>query len=41
MNEPGSSKSTRIQMTGLWIAACSLGLVLLGTVFDVFEVMGR
>lgn len=41
MNEPDSSKSTRIQVAGLWIVACSLGLALLRTVFDVLEVMGR
>jgi hypothetical protein len=41
MNEQGSSKSTRIQIAGLWITACSLALALLRTVFDVLEVMGR
>lgn len=41
MNEQGSSKSTRVQVAGLWIAACSLALALLRTVFDVLEVMGR
>lgn len=40
MNEQGSSKSTRIQVAGLWIPACSLALALLHTVFDVLEVMG-
>ena len=28
-------------VAGLWIAACSLALALLRTVFDVLEVMGR
>lgn len=40
-DEQGSSKSTRVQVAGLWIAACSLALALLRTVFDVLEVMGR
>ncbi|ACL42082.1 hypothetical protein Achl_4131 (plasmid) [Pseudarthrobacter chlorophenolicus A6] len=41
MNEQGGSKSTRVQIAGLWIAAASLVLALLRTVFDVLEVMGR
>ena len=41
VNEQGSNKSTRIQIAGLWIAACSLALALLRTVFDVMEVLGR
>lgn len=41
MNEPGSSKATRVQVAGLWIAAASLVLALLRTIFDVLEVMGR
>jgi hypothetical protein len=40
VNEGGSGKATRIQVAGLWIAACSLALALLRTVFDVMEVMG-
>ncbi|WP_285289649.1 hypothetical protein [Arthrobacter sp. ISL-65] len=41
MNEPGNSKTTRVQVAGLCIAACSLVLALLRTVFDVMEAMGR
>jgi hypothetical protein len=41
MNEPGNSKSARVQIAGLWIAAASLFLALLRTVFDVMEVIGR
>ncbi|MDQ1060354.1 hypothetical protein QFZ23_004255 [Arthrobacter globiformis] len=41
VNEKGSGKATRVQIAGLWIAACSLALALLRTVFDVLEVMGR
>jgi hypothetical protein len=41
VNEQGSGKATRIQVAGLWIAACSLALALLRTLFDVLEVMGR
>ena len=41
MNEQGSGKATRVQVVGLWIAACGLALALLRTVFDVLEVMGR
>lgn len=41
VNEKGSGKATRVQVAGLWIAACSLALALLRTVFDVLEVMGR
>lgn len=36
----GSGKATRVQIAGLWIAAASLGLALLRTVFDVLEVVG-
>ncbi|WP_268760436.1 hypothetical protein [Arthrobacter sp. Leaf337] len=39
MNEQGSGKATRVQIAGLWIAAASLVLALLRTVFDVLEVM--
>lgn len=36
MNETGGSKSTDPRsVAGLWIAACSLALALLRTVFDV------
>ena len=31
----------RVQIAGLWKAACSLALALLRTVFDVLEVIGR
>lgn len=41
MKEQGRGKATRIQVAGLWIAACSLGLALLRTVFDVLEAMGQ
>ncbi|CAH0279580.1 hypothetical protein SRABI83_03883 [Arthrobacter sp. Bi83] len=41
MEEQGSAKLTGVQVTGLWIAACSLALVLLRTIFDVLDVMGR
>jgi hypothetical protein len=41
VNEQGGGKATRVQVAGLWIAACSLALPLLRTVFDVLEVMGR
>jgi len=41
MNEPGSGKATLVQVAELWIAASSLALALLRTVFDVLEVMGR
>lgn len=41
MNEPDTSKSTRIQVAGLSIAAASLALALLRTAFDVMEVLGR
>jgi hypothetical protein len=41
VNEQGSGKATRVQVAGLWIAACSLALALLRTVLDVLEVMGR
>ena len=41
MKEQGSGKATRVQVAGLWIAASSLALALLRTVFDVLEVMGR
>jgi hypothetical protein len=41
MAEKGSGKATRVQIAGLWIAACSLSLALLRTAFDVLEVMGR
>jgi hypothetical protein len=41
MNEQGSGKSTRVQVAGLWIAAASLVLALLRTVFDVLEGVGR
>lgn len=41
MNEQGSGKATGVQVAGLWIAACSLALALLRTVFDVLEVMGH
>jgi hypothetical protein len=41
VNEQDSGKATRVQVAGLWIAACSLALALLRTVFDVIEVMGR
>ena len=41
MNEQSSGKATRNQVAGLWIAACSLALALLRTVFDVLDVMGR
>jgi hypothetical protein len=41
VNEKGSGKATRVQIAGLWIAACSLALALLRTVFDVLEVIGR
>jgi hypothetical protein len=34
-------QSTRFQVAGLWISACSLALALLRTVFDVMEVLGR
>jgi hypothetical protein len=40
VNEQGSGKATRVQIAGLWIAAASLVLALLRTVFDVLEVMG-
>jgi hypothetical protein len=40
VNEQGSGKATRVQAAGLWIAAWSLALALLRTVFDVLEVMG-
>jgi hypothetical protein len=41
VKEQGSGKATRVQIAGLWIAASSLALALLRTVFDVLEVMGR
>jgi hypothetical protein len=43
VNEQGSGQATRVQVAGLWIAACSLALALalFRTVFDVLEVMGR
>lgn len=41
VTEKGSGKATRVQIAGLWIAACSLALALLRTVFDVLQVMGR
>jgi hypothetical protein len=41
VNEQGSGKATRVQVAGLWIAACNLALALLRTVFDVLEVGGR
>lgn len=41
MKEQGNGRSTRIQIAGLWIAASSLALALLRTVFDVLEVLGR
>jgi hypothetical protein len=41
LNEQGGGKATRIQVAGLWIAAASLVLALLRTVFDVLEVLGR
>jgi hypothetical protein len=41
VNEEGSGKASRIQVAGLRIAACSLALALLRTVFDFLEVMGR
>lgn len=41
VNEQGSGKATRVQVAGLWIAAGSLALALLRTVFDVLEVLGR
>lgn len=41
MKQQGSGKATRIQVAGLWIAACSLALALLRTVLDVLEVVGR
>ncbi|WP_258064383.1 hypothetical protein [Arthrobacter sp. ZGTC131] len=37
MSELGSGKATRIQVAGLWIAACSLAPALLRTVFDRLE----
>jgi hypothetical protein len=33
--EQGSGKATRVQVAGLWIAACSLALALLRTVLEV------
>jgi hypothetical protein len=41
VNEQGSGKASRVQVAGLWIAACSLALALLRTVLDVLEIMGR
>lgn len=41
VNEKGKGKATRIQVAGLWSAACSLDLALLRTVFAVPAVMGR
>ena len=41
MNEPGTSKSPRVHVAGLWIAVCSLALAPLRTIFDVLEVMDR
>ena len=41
MSERGSVRATRVQVAGLWIAACSLALALLRTVLDVLEAMGR
>jgi hypothetical protein len=39
VNEESSGKVTRIQVAGVWIAACSLAVALLSTVFDVLEVL--
>lgn len=41
MNQQGSGKATRVQVAGLWIAAASLALALLRTIFDVLEVIAR
>lgn len=41
MNDQGNGKSTRIQVAGLWIAACGLVLAVLRTIFDVLERLGR
>jgi hypothetical protein len=41
VNQQGSGKANCHQVAGLWIAACSLALALIRTVFDVLEVMGR
>jgi hypothetical protein len=41
VTEKGSGKATGVQIAGLWIAACSLALALLRTVFDVLQAMGR
>jgi hypothetical protein len=41
MEEHGSGKANGVQVAGLWIAAFSLMLALLRTVFDVLEVVGR
>lgn len=35
VNEQGSGKATRVQVAGLWIAACSLALALLRAVLEV------
>jgi hypothetical protein len=40
MKEQGSGKATRIQVAGLWIAASSLALALLRTIFDILERVG-
>jgi hypothetical protein len=41
VNEQGSGRASRVEVAGLWIAACILALALLRTVLDVLEIMGR
>jgi hypothetical protein len=41
VKEQQSGKVNRVQVAGLWVAACSLALALLRTIFEVLELTGR